>query len=291
MHADEIVVVTTSMNDLTTEAALAALGFSDLESRIYCALLQSGGATGYGVAKAIGRPGANVYQAIGTLRQKGALLLADASAKTYVVQPPEELLAVLARNFEMRLTEAADALQRVEAAPPDDLLYQMSSVDQVYERARAMIARAEHIILFDLFPEPFSTLKPDLLGAIERGVLVAGLVYQAVESRDASWALRVRNADDVNQLWPGQGAILVADARQHLVSLISRDGSELLNGVWSDSPYLACVQHSGLNTEIRLHMLLADHPDPWPEISLFDSGVPGLTLLAARATAPRASHE
>ena len=45
---------------------------------------------------------------------------------------------------------------------------------------------------------------------------------------------------------------MVADGREHLVALLSRDGGHVVQGLWSDSPYLALVIHSGLAAEIRL---------------------------------------
>jgi len=49
----------------------------------------------------------------------------------------------------------------------------------------------------------------------------------------------------------------------------------LLHGIWSDSAYLSCLQHSGLSAEIRLSSLRAtgDALDP---IALLAAQPPGL---------------
>lgn len=264
-------------------AALAALGFSDLEARIYCELSRSGAATGYGVAKAIGRPGANVYQALNAMQMKGSVLLADAASKAYRALPPDELLAKLERSFKARVETAEGALSALSAPPADDFLYQLSSADQALERARAMIGRAEVIILFDLFPGPFEMFKPLLSEARSRGVRVAGTVYDDIADPDfAGVAHAAPNGQAVRGAYPGAIMTFVADAKQYLETLLSEDGANLLNGIWTDSPYLACAKHSALSTEVRLNMLMRDHADPYPEISLMRSGAPGLQLLSRR---------
>lgn len=275
------------MNESAVLAALSALGFTDLEARIYCELIRSGAATGYGVAKAIGRPGANVYQSLNAMQQKGAVLLADAASKAYRALPAEELLATMERGFRSRLDTAGDALSTIVAAAPDDLLYKLASADQAYEHARAMIARAESIILFDLFPGPFAQLQSLLTDAQDRGVRVAGTVYEAVPRTDRLIAHLAPNAAKVRETYPGAIMTIVADARQYLETLVTTDGRGLLNGVWTDSPYLACAKHSALSTEIRLNLLLQEHDDPYPEISLMGSDAPGLaTLRQAREPDP-----
>jgi sugar-specific transcriptional regulator TrmB len=261
------------------EQHLIALGFSEMEAMVYCALLQLGGSTGYKVAKAIGRAGANTYQALGTLHQKGAVVSADGAGKIYRAVPPEELLTALTRAHEAQVRDAAEALRGLETAPPDDALYQLTTVAQAEERARRLIETAEQIVLFDLFPGPFAKLRGLLEAAEARGVTVAGVVYGDTSPRPAAW---VNYEGHVISSWIGEGMILVADARQHVVSLLSKDGETLLNGVWSDSPYLCCIQHSNLAAEIRMVRMRVNGPLPFDEISLFRAKPPGLALLQAR---------
>ena len=54
-------------------------GFTALEAEIYVYLLQESPATGYKIAKGIGRSFTNVYKAISALRSKGAILVDEGS--------------------------------------------------------------------------------------------------------------------------------------------------------------------------------------------------------------------
>jgi predicted transcriptional regulator len=257
------------------EQALGALGFTDTEAAVYCELLRAAPSTGYRLAHAIGKAPANVYQALAALSQKGAVLVEDKDARTYRATPPDELLAMLQQSFEGRATEARSALESLHAPVADDRLYQLSTADQVYGRGAAMIDRASEILLFDLFPAPFARLRPRLEAAAARGVTVAGVLYETVG--DCGFTTAVPPGGPMaGERWPGLQLRIVADAREHLSALLSRDEAHVKHGVWSDSVYLACLEHNGLACEIWAS--LAPQPEP-PRFSLFGAHPLGLRAL------------
>src|SRR5579864_3881046 len=102
------------------EQALAGLGFTDTEAAVYCELLRAAPSTGYRLAHAIGKAPANVYQALASLSQKGAVLVEDREARAYRATPPDELLAMLKHSFDGRAVEARAALEMVYAPVADD---------------------------------------------------------------------------------------------------------------------------------------------------------------------------
>lgn len=256
-------------NSDTPERLLAELGFTETESRLYCELARGGPATGYRLARAIGKAPANVYQALESLSHKGAVLVDETQAKAWRAAPAAELVASLKAGFDRRSGAALAALTAIRPPDPDTRLYALKSPEQVFARARAMIAAAREVVLFDLFPGPFEALCPDLERAAASGVTVAGQVYAPAA---ASFPVVQADASGlVAERWPGQQITVVADAREHLVALLSRDGERVIQGVSSDSAYLACLQHSGLAAELRLHR--GDRGD-----TLFE----GLALLTLR---------
>jgi hypothetical protein len=235
------------------EQALGALGFTETEAAVYCELLRAAPSTGYRLAHAIGKAPANVYQALAALGQKGAVLVEDHQARTYRATPPDELLAMLQNGFEGRTAEARAALESLHAPVADDRLYQLTTVGQVYGRAEAMIDRAAEVLLFDLFPTPFERLRPNLERAAQRGVRVAGVVYEPVGDSGFLTAMSPGGPRVIDH-WPGLQLGLVVDAREHLKALLSRDETQVRHGVWSDSTYLACLEHNGLACEISVSL-------------------------------------
>ncbi len=262
----------------TPEAALASLGFTDTEAAIYCELLRASPSTGYRLAQAIGKAPANTYQALAALTQKGAVLVDEGETRAYRAVPSTELLAAMERGFAARRAEAEAALSTIAATADDDRLYQLKSVPQVFEKARALIAGAREILLFDLFPEPLSALKQDLERAQARGVTLAGLTYGPPPLLPPSIVVS-RGSDVVFERWPGRQVSLVADARQHMEVLLTHDGTGVRHGVWSDSAYLACLRHSGLAAEIRMSANPGEAELPLAKLSLLRSYPAGLRDL------------
>ena len=258
------------------EQALGLLGFTDTEAAVYCELLRTAPSTGYRLAHAIGKAPANVYQALASLTQKGAVLVEDREARAYRATPPDELLAMLKHSFDGRAVEARAALEMVYAPVADDRLYQLTTVSQVRGRAEAMIERATQVLLFDLFPAPFARLRPHLERAAARGVQVAGVIYEDVGECGFVTALSPGGAPVVER-WPGSQLGLVVDAREHMKALLSRDETQVKHGVWSDSAYLACLEHNGLACEIWVS--LAPPPVQPHTFGLFATYPPGLRDL------------
>jgi len=264
------------MTTTIAEASLRDLGFSEIEARLYCELVRAGPATGYRLAKAVGKAPTNTYQALEALLARGAVIVDDGEARTWRAAAPAELLAGLKAAFDRSGAAALSALSSIEAATPDDRLYALKSRDQILAKARAMIAGATRVILFDLFPEPFEALRPMLEQAAAAGVIVAGLTYAPTDT-----SLRVVMTGSLAsavERWPGQQVTLAADGREHLIALLAHDGDQVLRGLWSDSAYLACLQHSALSSEIRLSAVPPGE-DPFADIALLTLRPPGLTHL------------
>jgi sugar-specific transcriptional regulator TrmB len=266
------------MTTTNPTAALLDLGFTEIEALVFCELTRLGPTTGYRLAKALGKAAANTYGALQTLAQKGAVLVDESEAKTWRAVPAAELIAALGARFEQRSQAALSALAMLRAPEAEARLYALKTPGQVVARARAMIAAARQVVLFDLFPQPFAILEPDLARAAAQGVRVVGQIYQA----QATPVETVRRATAPSQLaaWPGLQVTVIADGREHLTALLSRDGERCRHGVWSDSIYLACVHHSGLAAEITLGAQDGGQTlsfDP----SLFASAPPGLADLTA----------
>jgi sugar-specific transcriptional regulator TrmB len=257
---------------------LTGFGFTDLESRLYVQLMRHAPATGYRLAQLLGKAPANTYQALAGLIRKGAAVSDETEPKTYRAIDPAELFAGLRQSFDAEARQAVAALSAMHSPVEEDRLYRLKSVSQALLRARTLIEGARRILLFDLFPEPHAMLRDALTAATRRGVTVAGLVYEA--PTDSPYTqVPSASAGFVAEHWPGQQLSLVVDGQEVLLGLLARDAEELLQGLWSDSAYLACLHHSGLSAEIRLAARAGSGNDPLEHLSLLTSRPQGLQRL------------
>src|SRR6188474_2426856 len=99
---------------MSLQNALESLGLTQIEARCYAHLAANPSTTGYGVARGIGKPTANVYRAIETLERKGLVIHDRGTPPAYRALPPEEMLARLARAH--LLLAAARRVVMMEAA-------------------------------------------------------------------------------------------------------------------------------------------------------------------------------
>ncbi|MCA9729002.1 MAG: TrmB family transcriptional regulator, partial [Candidatus Eisenbacteria bacterium] len=244
--------------------ALTELGFTGLEADIYLHLLRESPATGYRIAQGIGKPTANVYKALESLEQKGAILVQEGPNRLVRAVAPDELLAQLERSFTSRRSLAAQALAELGPESEDQSLYVLRSHPQVLERARAMLARAQRIAILDVFPGPLEELLPDLEQAIARGVSVFVEAYRPIHLPGAEVSL-ARTPEQTVALYPGDALQLVVDAEEWLVALLDRHEPRVIQAVWTASPFLATTLFTCLAADFmqaRLHGLLAAHlPD------------------------------
>ena len=265
--------------------ALENLGFSEIESLIYCFLLKESPATGYRISHAIGKPTANTYKAIAALAGRGAIVVDDAQNRLCRAVPPAELLDRLDRDFDVRRHQAEAMLARIRPASGDDRVYQLSDVDQVLERARTMLAAAKTVVLVDAFPKALAQIVAPLEAAAKRGVSVAVRAYERIELKAVN-VLVATDAERVLALWPGEQLNIVVDAEQFMLALLAKDARSVHQAIWSNSTFLSCLQYNGLASELILTETSEKKREqvlsPMERLSLTRSKSPGLRRLLDR---------
>ena len=171
-----------------------------------------------------------------------------------------------------------ESLRALDSYVPDDRIYNLKTVEQVYERARSMIAAATEVVLFDLFPEPLRLLQMSLEQNALRGIKVAGIgcgdipKLRKVHIYTHPWNL-------VAETWPGQQITIVADSRECLMAMVANDGESIRHAMWTDSVYFSCLQHSGLASEIEVAFKKRERGGPIAKLGLFTTPPPGLRTL------------
>jgi sugar-specific transcriptional regulator TrmB len=97
------------MQNAITESVgiLTTLGFNELEAIAYAFLVENSPVTAYRVAQGIGKPVANTYKAVESLREKGAVLVDETGNKLCRAVPPAELLRKMERRFRSQQSKAS----------------------------------------------------------------------------------------------------------------------------------------------------------------------------------------
>lgn len=285
-----LVAMATSKSERAAIAGLQELGFTGIEAKVYAALLVESPATAYRIAKRIGHPVANTYQAVATLRGRGAILVDDGESGLCRAVPPEELLAALQSEFLERQSATRKAMLALARDDEDDRVYRLATPDQVFERARALLRGRPKIVLGDLFPGVLAILSPALVAAARRGARVVVRCYGATPVRGIE-TVHARDGARALEAWPGQQLSLVVDAKAHVLALFSPDLASVFQAVASTSTFLSCMHHNHLANEIRLTGVTGTvHPvrtRSLDALALLAAEPPGLAALRTRFSPTR----
>jgi sugar-specific transcriptional regulator TrmB len=236
---------------------LRRLGFSDLEALIYLDLLRHPNSTGYRIGRSISKPHANVYQSLVALEQKGAVLFEEGETRIYSPVAPAELIDHLRVRYERECAAAERELKSLEVKPPEeDRFFRLTSRDQVYARARAMLEEAQETILIEMGPVPAEELRPSIEQAAARGVAIAGLTLREADLIEGTRIIVSKMADRLESMWPGDQLTLIIDGREFLLALFDKNSGEVKRAIWVNSHYVATILNNGIVGDIVLH----DHP-------------------------------
>ena len=228
----------------------AALGLTTLEAEIYVFLLQQSPATGYKVAKGIDRSYPSTYKALASLRAKGAILVDDGNSRLCRAVPVEELMDHLERRFLQHRRRAEAAVGQLPKSPDDTGIYQLASVDQVYERSRRMLADCQERALLELFPEPLEVLRTPVEQTAARGMDVTARVYEPASLRGVRLIHSPFGKENLRTFRSQWLAVLI-DGRRLLLAHLLPGGDGVLHAIWSANPHLARAIYDHANSDFH----------------------------------------
>ncbi len=236
---------------------LKQLGFSDNEAKVYIELLKGFPATAYQIAKRTGLAGANVYQVLATLLQKGLVLTTEGEKKLYSPIEPKSWLAErkakFAQNIEFLLKELSDLYENLDE---DYLIYRLKNKEAVYRKVSELIDSAEHEIYFDFFPKLFDKWADYLGKAAKRGIIVKGIVYADYQIKaDNLYLIHHPHAETALKQFGNDLFTLLIDANRVIFGSFSPDGT-LISCYFSQNQHLCLMLESGMRSEMVWWFLL-----------------------------------
>jgi predicted transcriptional regulator len=231
---------------------LAGIGLSGAEAEVYVALLSEPGASGYRVAQLVGKPAANTYKALDSLRVKGAAVAdGSARAKSYVAIPIREYLDGVRRDLGSRQDEIEQELKQVVTTPLTGGIFQLTGATQVFERVCDLLGSARSVALVDVFPAPLERIRDCLVAAARRGVHV--LVKAYAPTSVAGCEVIAADWEFVNlKAWNGDWLNVAVDCREYVQSFLRKDGAGVHEAVWSRNPYMSALTYAGIANELVL---------------------------------------
>ncbi|MCK5133435.1 MAG: hypothetical protein KAR40_14935 [Candidatus Sabulitectum sp.] len=222
-------------------------------------LVREPGSTGYKVAKALGKPVPNTYKILETLESRGAILLDDSGkSRLYSALPIEEYIEQQVYGLKYTGEMLKKELHSMSATPPEEGVYRLSNVRQVYAKASAMIASAESNLLLDADALPMGKLRESIEAAAARGVTVLLHCHDEDSTFKGCDIIRSCKLD-----WPGDWLVVLVDGVEYLISILSEGEAYVHQAVWSKNPFIApCIYQGYLNKAMlyRITLMFGEKP-------------------------------
>jgi Cd2+/Zn2+-exporting ATPase len=163
--------------DETFISDLMSLGFTEYEAKVYITLLGDHPNTGYQISKQAGIPRSMVYEALGRLSGRGAVLHAGEDRATqYRPLPPEILLDRYIHDQERRVDNLRKYLRTIYTDKKENRLWSIKGEDTILTYASQMVHKAESEVLLVLSDSHLAFLTNDICDAHERGLEIGALL-------------------------------------------------------------------------------------------------------------------
>jgi HTH-type transcriptional regulator, sugar sensing transcriptional regulator len=196
---------------------LAALGLTEYEAKVYLALLSEHPATGYQVSKGAGVPRSMVYEALGRLESRGAVLKSvEEKATLYRPVPP----AMLLDRYEREARERAAGL-RAELLPlynqeETGRLWNFSGRKEALSYAAELIGAAGQELMLVLTDADVQALRAPLEEAHARGVGLGVILTGMLPFELGQVVRHPKRETELHRM--EETLIVVADEREFLIA-------------------------------------------------------------------------
>lgn len=236
-------------------AQMAALGFSQYEARAYCALLQKSPLNGHEVSRAAGIPPSKIYETLGRLHQKGAVLLYRSDPVLYAPVPYGDLLAGLRQRLEATMAEVQQGFADLAQEPDLGLTWSLEGTQGIVEAMTHAISRAGRRIFAALWDEELEYLAPALRAAHSRGVELQVAVYGAFAlGVPHTYDLTLCGRSSQERLDGRRLAVLVRDDCETVVSELAGGGSD--QAIWTENAVISLLAAEYIKEEIMGRCLI-----------------------------------
>lgn len=217
-------------------AQLTELGFTEYEARVYLALLDDYPATGYQISKEAGVPRSMVYEALGRLKGRGAVLATpDERATLYRPLPPDVLLD----NHQLAQQRLVDELRQGLSARyenrDEDRIWTIRGRDMVLSYARELIRQGQREIYLVLDDADVAALEAEIAAAYGRGLDVSAVLIGAAILTVGRIVRHPPLESELHELSgmllvvvDGQEALVAADSNRDMTATVTRNRNLVL---------------------------------------------------------------
>jgi sugar-specific transcriptional regulator TrmB len=202
---------------MTLLSDLVALGFTEYEGKVYLALLKESPANGYQLSKRTGVPRSMVYEALGRLHTRGAVLKSGDKRRTiYRPLPPAQLLDRYDRVHRELIAELHEGLSEIYDTQDEEVLWSISGEAAILSYASQMIQKSDQDIYLVLGDSALERLREEILSSCARGIKVGALLTGQGELDCEQVSYHPPEESEIQEL--GNMLVVVIDGNECLIA-------------------------------------------------------------------------
>ncbi|NMB89043.1 MAG: TrmB family transcriptional regulator [Chloroflexi bacterium] len=239
---------------------LTDLGFTEYEAKTYLALLRQSPLTGYAVARISGVPRSKIYEVLGSLAERGDVLVSYGEPIQYAPRPPQEMIESRRRVVAEQFSAAERGLEHfVDQKMPNDLIWDIRGREEILYRIREVIHRAGQQILLQVWEEDAPEIREALQEAAGRGVAIAVVAYGNPDFPFARVYSHEPGAEEITQEYGGRWMIVSIDGHEIVAGVVSMGKDS--RAAWSSHLGIVMPITEQIKHDLYIAEMLLKHRD------------------------------
>ncbi len=238
------------------------LGFSQYETRAYCALLQKSPLNGHEVSRTAGIPPSKIYETLQRLLQKGAVLIYRSEPTLYAPVSARDLLARLRQHTETTFHNVEEGLQKLAQETDTGLTWSLVGRTNLLDTMRQTIARTQHSLFGALWDQEMAELAEPLREAYRRGIKLQIAIYGTFElGVPDTYDLTLCGESAQDRLGGRRLAVLVGDQGETVTTEFDTNKNTGSQGIWTKNPVISLLATEYIKEEIMGRCLINELGD------------------------------
>ncbi|MDK9579949.1 TrmB family transcriptional regulator [Sneathia sanguinegens] len=150
--------------NMKLEDKLKAVGFNEVEAKVYLALLEKSGQNGTQLSKLLKLPRSSVYTALENLNERGIVYIipTEKEYKNYNPIFPEDLVNMIKRKYIEILDTLAEDFDKIYDKKKYEMVYNIDGLTNIRYKLEEMIQDSKESILISGYIKNMPTVDKDI---------------------------------------------------------------------------------------------------------------------------------
>ncbi len=231
---------------------LEKIGFGRKEAEVFLELIKNPGSNGSQIAKALGYPRTTVYQNLDILQKKGYInSYLDKEITLYEAIDLNELFENYKKEVSTATKFLKDELNKVEVSGKQKQFYNLNSFEDVKDRFRNILKRAEKIVYINTNLDLFEFEK-DFKRLKEKGVWVILFSFNKIDYDSLGVETYIRDSFNFNITNSEKRIMVAVDL---FAAIIASNYEGEFCGTYSENKLLINIVTEHIKNDIHLMKL------------------------------------